>query len=414
MDPNIEKGFAGEEFVNNVAYSSFLKYWCFPGALDIAKDNKEICDLLVIFYPICLIISVKNYSFKGEYQRYFRKTVDKAIRQINGAEKTLFRNDPVLLKHPDREVELFEKARATHVQRIIVNLNQDVKYYKTSIFEDGKHFQIMDAEAWLAAINELNTLPDFVKYIEKRAALFNKYPAYILPRPEHDFGPNDAMALWSEIKPMGKDEKVTFVLGSEFDLIALYILNFFEFPKNLSHDNINGLTIHIDGQWTKYEANVIERKNKLEADSYFIDQLVKEFLIHHNGGDKLARLFFKMDRLERAGFAHKYLQFHKKLTETRVMLNRTHYVFEDKGLYIVFMYFSDDYPDDALRNMIDLSMIHLNYLFDFELKEIAVIGASKTFQKYSFGFSEGREDKPSSEELNLLISMFKDLGWMIK
>ena len=40
----VNKGQEGEDFVNHIAYNSFLKYFCFPGPLDITGDNKEICE----------------------------------------------------------------------------------------------------------------------------------------------------------------------------------------------------------------------------------------------------------------------------------------------------------------------------------------------------------------------------------
>lgn len=48
QDLNTEKGQAGERFVNEIPFNSFLKYWCFPRPLDIVKDNKEICDMLIV------------------------------------------------------------------------------------------------------------------------------------------------------------------------------------------------------------------------------------------------------------------------------------------------------------------------------------------------------------------------------
>lgn len=103
------KGDLAEAFVNRVAYSTFLKYWCYPNPRDLTKDNKEICDLLVVFDSICIIISVKSYSFKGDYGKYFRKTVDSALRQISGAERKLFGDRRILIQHPDRTAELFPK-----------------------------------------------------------------------------------------------------------------------------------------------------------------------------------------------------------------------------------------------------------------------------------------------------------------
>ncbi|HEV8511983.1 MAG TPA: hypothetical protein VGQ59_01835 [Cyclobacteriaceae bacterium] len=63
MDEEIddtEKGREGERFVNEIAFNSFLRHWCYPGPMDFAGDNKEICDLLIVFRTACVIVSVKN------------------------------------------------------------------------------------------------------------------------------------------------------------------------------------------------------------------------------------------------------------------------------------------------------------------------------------------------------------------
>lgn len=36
------KGELGEEFVNELAYNSFLKFWCYPGPKLENGDRKEI------------------------------------------------------------------------------------------------------------------------------------------------------------------------------------------------------------------------------------------------------------------------------------------------------------------------------------------------------------------------------------
>ena len=88
----IEKGNAGEKFVNEIAFNSFMKYWCYPGTKDENGNKKEICDLLIIFGDYTIILSVKNYEFKENYARYFRRTIDKAVTQIYGAERKLFKS----------------------------------------------------------------------------------------------------------------------------------------------------------------------------------------------------------------------------------------------------------------------------------------------------------------------------------
>ena len=121
-----DKGNLGEEFVNELAYKSYLKYWCFPGPMDEYGDRKEIVDLLILFNNICLLVSVKNYEFKGKYDKYFRKTLTKATDQLYGAERKLYMSErEIFFKHPDRETEQFNKEQYTIVHRIIVNLGEE-------------------------------------------------------------------------------------------------------------------------------------------------------------------------------------------------------------------------------------------------------------------------------------------------
>lgn len=77
-NPNIDKTNnykedLGEDFVNQLAYKSLLKYWCYPNVKDIGGDKKEIGDLLVLIKDICIIFTVKNYKFKDNHERYFQK-----------------------------------------------------------------------------------------------------------------------------------------------------------------------------------------------------------------------------------------------------------------------------------------------------------------------------------------------------
>ena len=90
MDSN-PKGVLGENFVNEIANNTFLEYWCYPSPKDEKGDKKEICDLLILFRDVLIIISVKNYDFKGNYDRYFNRTIEKALKQIQGAERKIIR-----------------------------------------------------------------------------------------------------------------------------------------------------------------------------------------------------------------------------------------------------------------------------------------------------------------------------------
>lgn len=199
MSDSKAKGDQGEKFVNTTAYSTFLKYWCYPNPLDITKDNKEICDLLIVFNEICIIVSVKNYSFQGNYRKYFSKTIDKAIRQISGAERKLFGSREIIIKHPDRPAERFPRERIREIFRIIVNTNTNVKFYRTSFRIDGnKNVTVFDADAWHAMLVELNTISDVVSYLRERTRLIGNRLAIILPREEYDFGKQDGEQFLAE------------------------------------------------------------------------------------------------------------------------------------------------------------------------------------------------------------------------
>lgn len=409
---NTEKGAAGERFVNKIAFNSFLKYWCYPGPLDIVKDNKEICDLLIVFKNVCLIISVKNYSFKGNYERYFRTTTQRAIRQILGAEKTLFRTDPVMLVHPDRPSEEFDKTSIKNVYRLIINLNTSVKVYQTAFFEKDKEFVVMDAEAWESALNVLDTLPDFLNYIKKRFLLTNKGPAIMLPREEYDFSVIDAKYLAELMLGMPKEGNLTMISGSELDLIATYYENGFQFPSQLNNPEFQSRALHLDGAWKKFiESGNYQRKKMLEEQGYFVDEIVKEMIINTPHGDKLAKMLFSLNRAQRSFFAGHFLEFLEKQQETK--LNHRPYYYAKTNPKMVFLYFKDEYDEDRLRNRVNLYLMHMSYLFDYSIKEIGLIGRSHSSAKYVFGYINN-EVRPDAENIRFQEELFKDLNLKLK
>src|SRR3989339_571490 len=364
-----EKGQLGEDFVNKIAFNSFLKYWCFPGPLDIIQDNKEICELLIVFDSVCIIVSVKNYDFGGDYNKYFKKTIGKANRQIIGAEKKLFGDRITLLKHPERNAEEFPKETITKTYRIIVNLNTNVKYYQTSYVYKGKQFTVMDSMAWQTSLAELNTVPDFIDYIDNRTTLFKNFPAFILPREEYDFSESDGIQLMSEL-------------------------------DKFIYDNDGNSKLSI-------------AKNELEQEGYFIDQLVREMIINSENGEYLAKMFFKLNRIERSIFAKRYLEYHNNISSSklRIKFNRTHARFG--SLNIVFVYFEDDLPKNELDDLVELSLFHFSYLHDFQCGEIGLLGVSNSFNNFIFGYMQGNVSM-SKLEIEELENDFKYIDWKIK
>jgi hypothetical protein len=405
------KGRSGEDFVNRIAFKSFLKYWCFPGPNDILKDNKEICDLLVVFGHVCIIISVKNYAFNGNYERYFKKTVEKAIRQIDGAERKLFRDEPVLLQHPDRKPEVFEKDKISQVHRIVINLNEHIKYYQTSYFKEDKNYIVMDAAAWYTSMEELNTLPDLAAYLTARCKLFSSFPAFIFPRSEFDISTNDKISAQADMEVAALAAKgLSIISGSELDLIAQYLMHGFKFPSNLNHDQADIMLLKLDGEWEKFVSSKLSaKKDDYEKESYFIDRLVKHFLIDIENGNHLAMLFFRLNRFERAEFARTFLDYHERyaMGDIKVRLNRSHVVLP--FIHMVFLYFEDDYPKDGITDIVNMSLHHHHYLHHFKCGEVGALGMSRSGE-FVFGYSKVIE--PYTDiEIGHMRENFRTLGW---
>jgi len=124
-------------------------------------------------------------------------------------------------------------------------------------------------------------------------------------------------------------------------------------------------------------------------------------------------MFYKLNRLERSAFAQKYLTYHKELSESpeKVQFSRTHTIF--KGMNMVFVYFVDNYPAEELKYFVELSLIHHSYLHGFQCNEIGLLGVSKSFDSYIFGYWEPKEKKHVIE-VEELEKTFSELGWKLK
>jgi len=217
MDSNT-KGNIGEKFVNEIAFKSFFKYWCYPNPKHENGSKKEICDLLIIFKNICIIFSVKNYEFKGNYTRYFNNTVEKAVKQINGACKTLFNIDNVEIKHPEKNSEVFPKNGINKIFKIIVNLGGDLDFYDITRTTKGNDFiTIFNKETFVTIISELDTIPDFIDYLEKRELLFKSKNVRVLS-PEFNLNLNENDQQY--LKKCSKNS--INIIGTEKDLLSCF------------------------------------------------------------------------------------------------------------------------------------------------------------------------------------------------
>ena len=209
------------------------------------------------------------------------------------------------------------------------------------------------------------------------------------------------------------------VSGTELDLIAMYIKNGFKIPKPSAEEaNQNCYMIHIDGYWDEYQqSKLLQSKLEFEKESYFIDGIVREMIIQNENGDRLAKMFYQLNRIQRSEFAKQFLTWHGNSTlgvpqDREVEFRRAYSVFG--GIKFVLVYFNDKITQERLNYLMNLTLMHFNYLLDFKTDEIGIVGVSNSFKRYAFAYSGSWMQSPPAEIISALEEGLKQEGWKLR
>jgi hypothetical protein len=375
-------------------------------------NKKEICDLLILFNSVTIIISVKNYEFKGNHFRYFNNTIEKAVKQLHGASRILFGTSEVHIKHPDKNIEVFPKNQIKKIFRIFINLGEGAKFYPfNQATKNDDYVTLLDKDSFETIICELDTIPDFIDYLEKREEIFKNRTTIILPSEEFDF-PIETQKEFFELRDRINSDFV-LISGSEKDLLSHFFKNKRNFPIFLEKDS-NGSYLIIDGDWEEFVATK-QVKNKTQADkvSYFIDQFVQnELLINMNPmRENLAKALLSFDRLSRRTISKNYFDFFEEYKNVKDLhFARRFGDFEGVGVLLTF------YTKEMDFEMVN----HLNYLAmessilytNYKSKSLILI-SSNCEHRFLFHYIENVEKYP----LDIEKAIRKDvetLGWFTK
>jgi len=200
-----------EELVYNLCKKSFLSLWSYANPK--GKNGKELCDVLVVCDPDIIVISVKEIESTNsgdvstDWKRWQKRAIEKSYRQIYGAENWI-KNATHVITSEGREALPFPENDRRKIHRISVALGGkgQVPIY---FGEFGKGYvHVFDEDSLDIIMNELDTITDFIKYLNDKEFL-----------------------LISGIMP-------TF-FGREEDLLALYIHHGRIFPTISGHVMIN-------------------------------------------------------------------------------------------------------------------------------------------------------------------------------
>ncbi|WP_343614098.1 hypothetical protein [Flavobacterium sp.] len=375
-----DKGSLGEEFVNELAYNSFLKFWCYPGPKLENGDKKEISDLLIIFDDTLIVVSVKNYEFKGNYSRYFNRTINKALNQIHGACRILFSGNDVYIKHPDRNVELFPREQIKKIFRIVVNLGEGTKFYPfNGLTKNNDYVTFFDKSSFETVIDELDTIADFTEYLQKREQVFKNKNTTILSGADFDFIKNQTDSNFGI--EFDQNKSSILISGTEKDLLAIYFREGHNFPNGLNKDE-QQIFLIIDGAWEEFAAT--ERKiNKEKADkvSYFIDEIIRNALSKNELQNlselrlTLAKSLLSFSRLKRRRIVLSYFEFQKKHNEYTGSDLPSMFTQID-GVGVLFVFITDQINSDRLYMLKEYAIISYYIETNFEIESLLLISTN--------------------------------------
>lgn len=415
---SLQKGNIGEEFVNNVAYKSLIKYWCYPSPKDVEGDKKEICDLLILFDTTVIIISVKNYEFKDNYARYFKKTIDKAVKQVYGAERKLFsKQRDVYFQHPNKKLEKFPKDNIKDIFRIIINLGKGVRFYPFNMeTKDEKFITIFDKEAFETILKELDTIPDFIDYLKKRESFFFNKKTVILPAQNNDF-PDDTANQFFEYTSnniQGDNKKSIIISGTEQDLLAYYLKNDRNFSEKLQMQDSDLMVLNLEENWKEF-ISYDKVKNKKQEDkySYFIDNLIeKEVLtLSTPESEEIAKELLSFDRFHRRVISRNFIDFCNTYQNSKGLSIARRY-FDIDGTGIVFVFYTDEIKqqESVLNFLLNLVIQSFCVYSKYQSRKMILIATMAEFKQFKFILD--KDVKPFTEGVEQQIRTYvKSLGW---
>lgn len=272
-----------ERYLKKLCDHSFLSMWSYAGVFNDKGTGQEVCDLLVVFGNHIIIFSDKDCEFPNtgdtelDWKRWYKKAIKKSADQAYGAERwiknypnRLYLDQtckipfPINLPSPDEMKvhrivvahsasakckEVFGGSGSLMIDTSVVG---DAKQFTIGHVETSKEFvHVFDDTTLDILLNVLDTISDFVAYLEKKERFFSK--------------------------------GITIFSTGEEELLADYLKNLngdgehdFAIPKNISESDI--LILDDEGSWQEFSRNP-QRLAQIAANeiSYSWDALIETF-----------------------------------------------------------------------------------------------------------------------------------------
>lgn len=417
MESN-KKGIVGEEAVNALAFNTYLEYWCYSNPKDELGDKKEICDMLILFKKTAIIFSIKNYSFKNNYERYFNSTLKKALSQVHGAERKLFQsNHEIRFRHSKIGTKTFYPDKYETVHRIIININTEPLFHPGGLMTKNNVFShVFNWESFLCIVSELDTIPDFIQYLLEREIVF-QHKDFIMALGEEMEWTKETNQAYIEFNNSLANDPRNFILfsGTELDLLSIYLTNERKFDPSFYSNEYNGTYFQMDGSWDRYmRRKEVSRKKEEDRLSYFVDEFVKREVLYKTDANnlKLATELLSLNRFERRILGKSFFEF--------VENNKykgDHFVARRYGkigdVVVAFLLHDSKMLHDHVMAALNLAVEGYCVWNKYQDQKLIMIGASNELTQFKFGFLENIEPFPKEYE-DLVKEDLKRLGWFTR
>jgi len=278
-----KKGKSAENILHKLAEKTFLSDWCYLNPK--LEKGKELCDLLVAYDDIAIIWQIKN--LKLDKQGIYRQSeLEKNLRQLSGAKRQLFGlKQFVELENPHRGREKFDPTTINKIFLISVLFGQGEDRF-SFIEEIKKHkVHIFDEELTKIILNELDTIADFIEYLEKKETLINKNKHFL-------------------------------IIGGEKELLAFYLFNNRNFDR---FDNADHVIIE-KGSWDHLQnkPEYIAKKKADEVSDMWDGMISRAHESHNKEYELVARELARPNRVQRRFLSKAFLSAWIKSDKSKI------------------------------------------------------------------------------------------------
>jgi hypothetical protein len=243
--------------------------------------------MLVVFDDTALIWQIKDLKV-DENGRYKDAEVEKNLRQLSGAKRTLFDlKSPVMLSNPRRGVEQFDPSLIKHVHLISVLMGEGEGAFPF-LQEFKKHLvHGFTREFADIAMSELDTIADFCQYLRAKESI--------------DLN------------------KMIMILGGEENLLGKYIEHGRSFGWMDNYD-----VIHIDDTiWPKIsQMPQYIKKKEMDRISYGWDSMIERVHEGTSKYERLARELARPDRFTRRVLSESFMESYDEFMRTKLDMFR--------------------------------------------------------------------------------------------